>query len=69
MTLVRRYIDLAGSERTLRYVKGGNFVHWSKEHSACWSSIWQDEDDGSQIQIPNNFWQAYKIFFVDSHEK
>lgn len=65
--MIRRYIDKAGMPRRLKYLKGGDFIHWSKDHPACWSTIWVDLDDGKPITIPNNAWKCLRIEFQDEN--
>ncbi len=63
--MIRRYVDKAGQPRRLKYLKGGDYVHWHRDFSACWSTWWVDLDDNSQIRIPNNAWKCLGIEFQD----
>lgn len=62
---MRRYVDKTGKQRRLKFFKDGDFVHWHRDFSACWSELWIDLDEGGSIQIPINAWKCLKIDFQD----
>lgn len=66
--MIRRYVDKTNVPRRLKFLKGGDFIHWSQEHPACWSTHWLDLDDGHPLRIPNNAWACLKISFTDEHD-
>lgn len=65
-TKLRTYIDVMGKKRILRFVEGSWFVHWHKDHAACWSTKWEDVETGEILQIPNNAWNLLKMNYVDT---
>lgn len=66
--MIRRYVDLSGRPRILKKIGGGGFIHWHRDHSACWSTIWEDLENGEHLQIPNNAWEKLKMPFADSND-
>jgi hypothetical protein len=63
--IIRHYIDKTGKPRRLKYLHGGNFIHWHRQFSASWSEVWEDLDEGGTLQIPLNAWKCLKIDFQD----
>lgn len=67
--MIRKYTDKTGKKRRLKYLHGGDYVHWHRDHAACWSTHWLDLDDGAQLRIPNNAWEKLKMEYEDCHEE
>jgi hypothetical protein len=66
--ITRTYRDLSGKWRVLEFVKTAQFVHWHKDHAACFSNIWRDTEDGYLLQIPENAFECLGMPYEDKYE-
>lgn len=62
----RRYRDLTGALRVLRFVRGGPYMHNYVLGVGCYHSYWVDLETGEHIQIPDLAWVVLKMKFEDS---
>lgn len=69
----RRYVDLTGKRRVLRFESGSIWAHNYVIGEGCWHSYWRDVDTGEVIQIPDLAWEKLNMAFEDvryrSYEK
>lgn len=61
----RRYVDLTGKKRVLRFESPSIWAHNYVIGEGCYHSYWRDVDSGEVIQIPDLAWKKLNMAFED----